>query len=66
MFILLLIGIAVSVYSSVKITGINHRMLRVSEQEDPANAMRALDNELSSAKGIAYFGLILMAIGLFL
>lgn len=64
--LLLLIGIMMSVYGSVRITGITSQMRRVGELEDPQNGLRRLDNELSSVKTIIYWGIALMAIGLFI
>ena len=64
--LLLLIGIMMSVYVSVRITGITSQMRHVGELEDPQNGLRRLDNELSSVKTIIYWGIALMAIGLFI
>lgn len=64
--LLLVVGIFMTIYGSVRINSIMSIMRQVDSLEDPQNAMRGLDNELSSIKSVIYWGIGLMAVGLFL
>jgi len=64
--LLLVVGIFMTIYGSARINDIMSRMRQVGNLEDPQNALRRLDNELSSIKSVIYWGIGLMAVGLFL